>query len=135
MSAGVASLHGLGDATVQRVSGTATGRATASACEASKSSMTATELRAQLRMQRGCNSDATTRTVQQGEVASVAIGVACTAGPAVRHYRWRIRTADGGELESCFLPEASAAEVLQAFPDSTVEALPERLGLDTITGD
>lgn len=42
------------------------------------------------------------------------------------HYRWRLRFADREPLEVCFSPEASHADVLDAFPEAVAaEPWPE----------
>jgi len=40
-------------------------------------------------------------------------------------YRWRIVLPDGRALESCFLPEATRAEVAAEFPGAAVTPLPD----------
>lgn len=47
------------------------------------------------------------------------------AAPAT-HYRWRVVFPDGRELESCFVPEVTAAEVASEFPGCTAEPLPDK---------
>ena len=77
--------------------------------------MTGRELRAQLRMQQGCNSDAKACNSRTGE--------SCPAGAV--HYRWRVIGSRCGVYEVCFLPEATHAEVSALYPGAVVEPLPD----------
>jgi hypothetical protein len=81
--------------------------------------MTATELRAQLRMQRGCNKGATT---PNGSPAAVASDAHENGSP---RYRWRVIEASGKSKEVCCLPEMTADEIRACYPGACLMPLPD----------
>lgn len=117
MSVRVAGCAPQAGATAQHPDADATDTATpASVCGAA-STLTGSELRAQLRAQQGRNRFTQPHSVEAQRVAP--------AVPESAHYRWRVILADGTAFEVCCLPEQTAVEMRELYRGATVLPMPD----------
>jgi hypothetical protein len=117
MRARVAGCAPLTGATAQHPAEDATGTATLARARGAISTLTGSELRAQLRAQQGCNRLTHADSGESSRVASIE--------PEPARYRWRVILADSTPFEVCCLPELTLAEMRDLYQGAAVEPVAE----------